>query len=240
MDYFEKSAAMISAQVDAVPLKLWNWGVRNISGALRSFPEEQVHFAVMPTAKGSVTERGIRFRGLFYTCDKAIAELWFEKARAKRSWQVDVLYDPRDMTSIYVRNQDDNGYEICSLLDWNSKNAGKCYDEIIYEQRKESVMGRELKTAETEAKVNLNAEIEAIVAAAQDMTDGLKSKSKYEQVSQIKENRRVERDIMRTANKQSDAGEPKPAIQASSNPGDDMSPRLRMIKAKVEERLKND
>ena len=240
MDYFEKSTAMISDQVEAIPIKLWDWGIQHISGALRSFPEEQVRLAVMPSAKGSITERGIRFKGLFYTCDKAVSELWFEKARAKKSWQVDVLYDPRDMANIYVRNQGDTDYEICSLLDWNSKNAGKHLNEIIYEQRKEGIMGRQLKSVETEAKVNLNAEIDAIVAEAQGMAKGLPNKSKRERVSNIKENRREEREIMRAANNEADTNAAQTANQPPSCLDDDMSPRLRMIKAKVEERLKND
>jgi len=240
MDYFEKSPAMTSDQVEAIPIKLWDWGIRNISGALRSFPEELVRLAVMPSAKGSVTERGIRFKGLFYACDKAVRELWFEKARASRSWQVDILYDSRDMTNIYARNQGDTDYEICYLLDWNSKNAGKCLDEIIYEQRKESAMGRKLKTVETQAKVNLNAEIEAIVAEAQSLGKELPVKSKRARVSNIKENRREEREIMRAENNKTDTS----AVQQSNQPmhgaNEELSPRLRMIKAKAEEKLKDD
>lgn len=238
MDYFEKSPAMISDQVEAIPIKLWDWGIRRISGALRFFPEEQVRLAVMPIAKGSITERGIRFKGLFYTCDKAIRELWFEKARAKKSWQVDILYDPRNMATIYVRNQNDTDYEICSLLDWNSKNAGKCLNEIIYEQRKESIVSKRLKITETEAKVNLNAEIETIVAEAQSLTKGFSNKTKSERVSNIKENRREEREVMRNKNKKYDDMEQE-ANQPPNSTDDDMSPRLRMIKAKAEEKLKN-
>jgi hypothetical protein len=240
MDYFEKSPAMISDQVEAIPIKLWDWGIRHISGALRSFPEEQVRLAVMPAAKGSITERGIRFKGLFYTCDRAVVEMWFEKARAKKSWQVDILYDPRDMTSIYVRNQGDTDYEVCSLLDWSSKNAGKCLDEIIYEQRKESVMGRQLKIVETEAKVNLNAEIEAIVATAQDMAGGLPNKSKRERVANIKENRREERKNMRAKSNEAGISTVQKENQPMQGTGEELSPKLRMIKAKAEEKLKDD
>jgi hypothetical protein len=243
MDYFEKTEVMMSDQVEAIPIKLWNWGIRRISGALRSFPEEQVRLAVMPAAKGSVTEKGIRFKGLFYSCDNAVRDAWFEKARAKKSWQVDILYDPRDMASVYVRNHGDKGYEHCLLLDWNSKNAGKYLDEIIYEQRKESIIGKQLKVAEMEAKINLNAEIDAIVAEAQDMSKELPKRSKHERVSQIKENRREEREIMQAINIKANAGvmpsaEPVP-VSTQSGTGDDISPRLRKIKAKAEEQLKN-
>lgn len=237
MDYFEKSEAMMRDGVEAIPTKLWDWGIRNISGALRTFPEEQVRLAVMPMDKGSVTAKGIRFKGMFYICDKAIAEGWLEKARAKKQWQVDVLYDPRNMATIYVRNQGDTSYEPCSLLEWNNKNADKYLDEIIYEQRKESIVGRQLKVVETEAKVNLNAEIAAIVAEAKNMNQELPKKSKREKVSGIKENRREEREIMRVesavamTDAQSETTASQTAMQSIAD--DDLSPRLRMIKAKA-------
>jgi hypothetical protein len=236
MEYFEKSEAMIRDGVEAIPSKLWDWGIRNISGALRSFPEEQVRLAVMPMDKGSVTSKGIRFKGMFYICDKAIAEGWLEKARAKKQWQVDILYDPRNMEIIYVRNQGDTSYEPCSLLEWNNKNAGKYLDEVIYEQRKESIVGRQLKVAETEAKVNLNAEIEEIVAEAKGMNKSATKKSKREKVSNIKENRREEREIIRAESAGAVVDTPSstaPQVAMPNTVDDDISPRLRMIKTKA-------
>lgn len=240
MDYFERSEAMIRDRVEAIPTKLWDWGIRNCSGALRSFPAEQVRFAVMPTGKATVTGKGIRFKGLFYSSDRAVRESWFEKARSKRTWQVVVSYDPRDMANIYVWNNDDKMYDACSLLDWNGKNAGKCLDEIIYEQRREKFVAKQLKAAEIEAKVSLNAEIDAIVTDAHNMSKGLPQKSKREQVSQIKENRRQERESMEAATTANE----EPAIATgsadSSAQNDEISPVLRMIKQKAEERAKND
>ncbi len=55
MDYFEKSEAMTADHVEVIPAQLWDWGIRHCSGALRSFPEDTVCFAVMPSAKATVT-----------------------------------------------------------------------------------------------------------------------------------------------------------------------------------------
>ena len=237
LDYFKKSEAMIGGQVEAIPLNLWNWGVRHISGALRSFPEEQVRLAVMPTDTATITGKGIRFKGMFYSSDRAIRERWFEKARAKKTWKVIVSYDPRNMAVIYLWNDDGKEYDACSLLDWDSRNAGKCLDEIVYEQHKERIIAKQLKVSETEAKVNLNADIDAIVAEAQGMKTSLPHKSKREQVSQIKENRRQERETIRAESVSVPEPVDNPPIQGSAE--EEMSPTLRMIKQKMEERLKN-
>jgi hypothetical protein len=237
MDYFEKNEAMIADSVEAIPVRLWDWGIRNCSGALRSFPEDTVRLAVMPTAKATVTGKGIRFKGLFYSCERAIRESWFDRARSKKSWQLDVSYDPRDMTNIFIWDKDDKTYDTCTLLDWNAKNAGKCLDEVIYKQRKEKLVAKQLEITETEAKVNLNAEIEFIVNEAKDMGRALPHKSKHKRVSQIKENRKQEREAMREALPTADA---EPAAEQSSGSEEEISPTLRMIKEKLEERLRND
>ncbi|MCL2123410.1 MAG: Mu transposase C-terminal domain-containing protein, partial [Desulfovibrionaceae bacterium] len=237
MGYFEKGEAMMKDSVEAIPVKLWEWGIRHCSGALRVFPEEQVRLAVMPTAKATVTAKGIRFKGLFYSCDRAIREAWFEKARSSRVWSVPISYDPRDMASLYVWDKDGKAFDACSLLDWNGKNAGKCLDEILYEQQKERLAGQQLKMAETEAKVNLNADIDAIVSEAQAMAKGVPAKSKTARVSCVKENRIQERDAMRAA-AQPPTSEATIAIAVpESVEDDDISPTLRMIKRKMEERL---
>jgi len=240
MDYFERTEAMIRDNVKAVPSDLWEWGIRNCSGALRSFPAEQVRLAVMPSDKAIVTEKGIRFKGLFYSSDRAVRESWFVKARSSKRWQISVSYDPQDMATVYVRNEDDNTYDVCSLLDWNGKNAGKCLDEIIYEQHKEKLVAKQVKSSEIEAKVNLNAEIEAIVAEAQTQSKKLPRQSNRKRVSNITQNRRNENTAMQNAATtavDSAETEDTPVIIIADA---EMSPALCKIRRKMEERLKNE
>jgi len=45
-----------------------------------------VRMAVLPTDKATVTENGIKFKGLFYSSDRAVREVWFEKVRSKKKW----------------------------------------------------------------------------------------------------------------------------------------------------------
>jgi hypothetical protein len=176
---------------------------------------------------------------MFYSSDRAVRELWFEKARSKRTWQISVSYDPRDMENIYVWDNDDKAYDICWLLDWNGKNAGKCLDEIIYEQRKEKIVAKQLKTSEIEAKVSLNAEIDAIVAEATGMSIELPQKSKRARVANISENRRSERESRLQKNKQAADNESMPTgIHQAHRLEEDSDPILRMIRGKVEERMK--
>jgi hypothetical protein len=236
MESFAKSEAMMVAGVNAIPIKLWEWGIENCSGALRVFPEETVKFAVLPTEKATVTEKGIRFKGLYYLCDRAKEEMWFEKARAKKYWSITVSYDPREMTNIYIWDAASKKYDTCYLLDWNSKNAEKALAEIVYEQQKEKLEGKRLNATATEAKVNLNADIDSIVAEAKRMSKSTSVKSKSERISNIRDNRIAERTrIQSGATPESEVSFPT-ALQ--NKPEEELSPVLRLIKAKAEEKLK--
>jgi hypothetical protein len=239
MESFEKSEALMAAGVESIPVKLWEWGIANCSGALREAPADTVKFAVLPTANATVTERGIKFKGLFYVCDRAKADMWFEKARTKKYWSVSVSYNPHDMTHIYIWDNDLKRYDACYLLEWNSKNAGKTLAEIVYEQQAERLEGKRIKAVATEAKVNLNADIDSIIAEAKKANESATPQSKRERVSKIRENRTTERAKLRSNDAVAQATEHEgTAVTAVQNPSEEeMSHVLRLIKAKSEENL---
>lgn len=166
MDYFEKNEQMMQMGVDAVPLELWNFGIRYCSGCLKTVPKDTLRLALMPMDKASVTERGIRFKGMYYSCEEALKGLWFEKARAKGTYRVKIYYDPRDMGTILVENPTGTEAVRCELVEWETKYAGKQLDEVWYEQEKEKLRNKGLKAKELEAKINLGKQIESIVDSA--------------------------------------------------------------------------
>ena len=196
---FEKSEQMLKAGVEAVPVKLWDWGIRNYSGALKTCPRETVRLALMPKETGSVTEKGICFKKLFYTCPEAREELWFENARKNGRYKVQVSYDPRDMSCIYVWNRDGSGTCKCSLMDWEIRFSGKNLDEVAFEQNKQDLQRKGHERAELEASINLNRAIDAIVADAEKMAPDTSEKTKAERISGIRENRKNEKEALRAA-----------------------------------------
>ncbi len=240
MDSFEKSRQMMEAGVEGVPVKLWNWGIRYCSGALRIMPEEKVRLALMPTDNAAVTSQGVRFKGLYYSGKELAEGLWFEKARSKGSYRVKISYDPRDMGEIYVWDKTDGTPFLCSLLDWEEKYSGKQLGEIQYEHEKENVEKKQHQAQETEAKINLGKEIDSIIEEAEQMAAPAGSRSKAERLSGIKQNRRDEREYL----KKQEAftkGSSKPAReQQVQQESGEVSPVLQMIKRKMEGRIKDE
>ncbi|UTW70798.1 Mu transposase C-terminal domain-containing protein [Anaerobacillus sp. HL2] len=71
---------------------------------------------VISRDKVTITEKGIKFKGMYYSCETALRESWFETSRIKGSWKVDISYDSRNITNIYLINSSNGNYESCSLL----------------------------------------------------------------------------------------------------------------------------
>lgn len=238
MDNFEKNAQMMENSVEAIPIKLWNWGIRYCSGTLRTAPEEQVKLALMPMENASITGRGIKFKGLYYSSKEAVEGLWFEKARSKGSYRVKVSYDPRDMGKIYVWEKNCEIPISCFLLDWEEKYSGKQLSEVQYEQETEKQEKRLHHTRETEAKINLGREIDSIIQEAEQMSSSSGGQSKTSRLAGIRQNRKEEREQLRkqeafTANEKDNETEQAQGEQ-------EVSPVLQMIRRKMEESINDE
>ena len=190
---YDKSALMIADGVPAIPADLWEWGVARRSGKLRVFPEEQVKLSLLPADDAVLTSQGIRFRGCFYTCQQAIAEHWFEKARKKGRDNVRISYEPRLMDQIYLH--EDTGrtrFIPCSLTNRSRAYQGRTLWEIDQIHQEEQKAQNAYQPRELAARVNLTDTIKTIVSEAEAMRPEVTT-SDRKRVADIRANRRDER-----------------------------------------------
>lgn len=198
---YNRTVDMIKDDVIPIPVKLWAWGIANISRGLKSFPEEFVKLCLMPTDTATVTEKDIRYKGMYYTCGRAMAEHWFERARQSKSYHVEIAFDRRDMAVVYIKNIDGTA-EKCWLLSHNAMYAQKCLDEILYLREVENAQRQNYERTEIEAEVNYISSIEKIVANAEERArKAIIPDSKVKRVGEIRENRHLEKAINRTTEK---------------------------------------
>jgi len=198
LEGYDRTEGMIADNVEPIPVNLWNWGIAHCSGRLRSVPENMIKLFLMPADKALVTGKGIRFKGLQYLSERAVAEQWFERARAKGSYQVDISYDPRDMSRIYVRNVDGALFDQCFLADWEAKWRGKSWDEVSQQQAEDRALLHRSKNRELQSRVDLNTEIEKVIREAEQMaTQTVIPSSKKGRISDIRQNRAEEKEAIR-------------------------------------------
>jgi putative transposase len=130
---YQKDSFMIADAVERYPLDLWNWGIRNCSGHLRTLPREIVRLNLLPRKQASITPQGIRFEPeLYYTCELALREGWFARAGKRSASKIEVAYDPRSVDLIYLCLEGGRRLEVCHLTAASAKAfCGRDWHEVI-------------------------------------------------------------------------------------------------------------
>ncbi|MCI0766430.1 Mu transposase C-terminal domain-containing protein [Bacillus sp. TL12] len=190
---------LVADDVQAIPLKLWNWGIQNRTGKLRVFPEELVKLQLLPRGIATVNHKGIQFKGISYSCDKALKDVWFENARMRGSWKVELAYDPRNMSHVYVVDDSLGYFEECYMLDVSKRYEGLSLDEITYWRQDEKQLEKEQNHQQLQEDIDYIADVEAIIKQAEKAKQSQQdtSLSKAEQVGAIRANRKEEKERQR-------------------------------------------
>jgi hypothetical protein len=186
---------MIQEHIEPYPIELWNWGIRNRGGHLRQMASDIVRLNLLPTDEASVTHQGIYYKGLYYTCELALREQWFVRARANGRWKISIAYDIRRLDTIYLRLHDTQRLEPCQLITTQKAFQGKdWHDALDYFAVKQQ--GQEMAIPrQQQARAEFHAQIDRIITEAKQQKEQvITEQSKRSRTKNIKENRKLERD----------------------------------------------
>jgi len=217
---------MIADGVSPIPWVLWEWGIQNRTGLLQTRPEASLRLCLLPKQRGSITRQGILFKGMRYTCRKAIEDGWFIRAGNGRI-PLEVSYDPRYPGTIYVPGAEKGAFEECFLTEDFSSFGARTWEDIEFKQEEQKDHVDELQENTSQCKADLLTKSEAMVKKARAekkaALDGLDHKpSKASQNKSIRDNRQVERGGERQNsdwNSMVPAGEPGPGKIIPMHPG---------------------
>lgn len=184
--------------VPSVPREMWKWGIANLSGAPRQHDEIDVRFALLPRVQASVHRNGIYHHGNHYTCPKAIAERWFEKARDKR-FKVWISYDERDVNVIYVHDKSSpHGFQVGTLTPGSAHRADMNHWELEDLIRIEAVISDLQRNRAAEGAADRVKTVAGICeAAVEAMAAEGDLGSDASQTSNLRDNRAEEREADR-------------------------------------------
>jgi len=200
MSWYDRSEFMIAEDVPPIPRELWNWGIKNRTGRLRKMPEEIVKLNLLYQGEATVTGFGIQFKGLYYSCDLALKEQWFIRARTGRSWRVKVSYDPRTANHIYLWLEKGRRFEVCTLLEREERYRDKRFEEVEDLLAIERLQARDQETIRLQPLSDLEAFTQSVVHKAEIKTNEALKKtdiSKRERVKGIKQHRKLEKEAQR-------------------------------------------
>lgn len=182
---YSRTEDMVVDDVKPNPKLIWKWGIINRSGLIRKVNEDILKLNLLPNDKATVTMHGIKYNGMLYGSKNSLRERWFEKSRNSGSWKVNICFDPRDMSYIYIKQDNGRSFEKCFLLEHQSRYKGKSMEEINYLLEYEKTQAKASVKIELQNKVNLLEDIEEII-------DNAKKDTKIEAEQGISKKRRIE------------------------------------------------
>lgn len=198
IDKYPMEKEMIEDEIVPTPLSLWSWGIKNRKGRLKTVDREVLRLNILPKGKASVSRAGIRFKGLYYSSDKAIKEQWFINLKIRN---IEVVYDPRNMNKIYIPYNNGLDYDECYLIDSSLQYKDCLLEEIVFNEELTSELKEKHLREQTQNNIDLEKEIEKIVKKAQKEKQSslIYGESNNKKLKGIKNNRLVEKEINRVA-----------------------------------------
>lgn len=201
IDNYPLEKEMIVERLTATPINLWNWGIENKKGKLQTIHNQNIlRLNLLPKGKARITRAGIKFKGLSYGSDKALNEQWYLKMRNR---SIEAVFDPREMSQIYIPHTDGRGFDTCYLLETSSQFKSNILEEIEFYQELIQEAKRQETDKQKENTLNVDATIESIIhqAKKEKKQTAPSNISKTEKVKNIKLNRQAEKMINREEEK---------------------------------------
>ena len=238
MEGYRKEPQMRSMGILPVPKELWNFGLKYRSGGLQAISREKVRYTLLPKEEGSVTERGIAFHDMFYTCQEAASENWFSQARINGRWKVTVAYDPSSTAFVYLM-LDDGRHIRCTRTDLEGRAADTTFEEADSDHQADLDQKAVHSHEELERKAELDDFIEEEIKAAKGMAPKDPGMPKTRRIADIGKNRREEaaRESGGVSASTMDRAEPEDGKKDAGN-GRELNAVEKIIRRQLEERLK--
>ena len=188
MESYEMDEYMIRDKVEPYPIDLFRWGLEHRQGRPRTRDAELIRVSLLPSDTATITESGIRFRGLLYLCEQAQREDWFLKARLKGRQEIRVAYDPRITNFIFLRPEGERQSIRCELKDPNSPFRNCDWSEVAGYARNKKIGAERARSRSLQADIALMSSIDAKVRLATQKTKQalIPGQSKQERLKNIR------------------------------------------------------
>lgn len=91
---YDADRDFVATGLPYIPTQIWHWAVNNRGGP-RPCNIDEVRYSLLRKKQATVTESGISYKNLLWTCQKAVENDWFDHARQHGRRQLTIAYDPR-------------------------------------------------------------------------------------------------------------------------------------------------
>ncbi|MFD1453625.1 Mu transposase C-terminal domain-containing protein [Oceanobacillus sojae] len=194
IDKYPVEKEMVADGLVPTPINLWNWGIQNRKGRLRTVDRNILRLNVLPRGKATISRAGIKFKNLLYGSRQAIEEQWYLKLKNR---SLEIVYDPRHIEKIYIPHDNGIDFETCILLEPSQQYKGDFLEEIVFQQHLRNELEEMERTNQIQLTVNTDAALEEIIKkAVKNKKESFNQPtSKKAKIAAIRENKDVEKQL---------------------------------------------
>ncbi len=160
IDKYPMEKEMITDGLVPTPIKLWNWGIQNRKGRLRTVDRNILRLNVLPRGNATISRAGIKFKNLLYGSKQAVEEQWYLKLR---NTSIEIVYDPRNVEKIYIPHDNGMDFESCILLEPSQQYRNDLLEEIIFQQQLRSEWEEIERSNQIQLTINTDAKMDEII-----------------------------------------------------------------------------
>lgn len=192
IDKYPMEKEMITDGIVPTPINLWNWGIQNRKGRLRTVDRDILRLNVLPRSRATISRAGIKFKNLLYGSQRAIEEQWYAKLKNK---SIDIVYDPRHLDKIYIPSDNGMDYETCILLEPSQQYKLDFLEDVVFQQQLRNELEEEECAKQIQLSINADAMMDQIIKAAEKKKKQVQHKptSKKEKLAAIRDNKAIEK-----------------------------------------------
>ncbi|MFT4413332.1 Mu transposase C-terminal domain-containing protein [Fredinandcohnia humi] len=144
---------MFEDKVELTPLGIWNWN--RGKKLLHVEPRDLLRYNLLPKEDATVTRYGIKWKGMCYASPRGIKEGWFVEESIDGEKQIKISYDPRNISSIFIRLKD-GSLDQCVLTDKFKEYDGLHLEDVkaILKYKKDQLNQKEKEEKQHNAVLN--------------------------------------------------------------------------------------
>lgn len=197
IDKYPMEKEMITDGIVPTPINLWNWGIQNRKGRLRTVDRTILRLNILPRGRATISRAGIKFKNLLYGSKRAIEEQWYAKLKNK---SIDVVHDPHHLDKIYIPNDNGMDFETCILLEPSQWYKLDFLEDVVFQQQLRNELEEEERSKQVQLTINTDTMVEQIIKAAEQKKKKAQHQptSKKEKLAAIRDNKAIEK----TANRE--------------------------------------
>lgn len=192
IDKYPMEKEMITDGIVPTPINLWNWGIQNRKGRLRTVDRDILRLNVLPRGRATISRAGIKFKNLLYGSKRAIEEQWYAKLKSK---SIDIVYDPRHLDKIYIPSDNGMDYETCILLEPSQQYKFDFLEDVVFHQQLRNELEEQDRAKQIQLTINADTMMEQIIKAAEKKKKQAQHQptSKKEKLTAIRDNKAIEK-----------------------------------------------